>query len=351
MRHRREVVTVTTGQRATRAWPEIDCPLGSEADVRRARRVAVGEATRQGFSTAGTERVAQVAAELATHLVAHQGTGRLLIRGTEGSQRSGVELLHWTSDTGTALGAGLQRILVDAPDVLEVYTAPGTGTVLLAQVWRDDTQPGPDGPRFLVGSMADPIEGESVSGDAWAVEQRGARMVALVSDGLGHGAEAAAASSAAVSALRAHHLEPVEQVAACVHVALRHTRGAAIGVAEVDRDAGLLRFCGIGNVTARLLTGDGSHELVSQYGIAGYRSPRIHTTTRPWPDDAMLVMHSDGLSSRWDVGRYPHLRLQHPQIVATTLMHGVTRAHDDAVVLTVHGAGDAGSTLAPAGLR
>jgi hypothetical protein len=122
-----------------------------------------------------------------------------------------------------------------------------------------------------------------------------------------------------------------------MHAALRRTRGAAIALADVDLDAGRLRFCGIGNITARLLSAGGVHELVSLYGIAGYQTRRIQSFVSTWPDDAMLVMHSDGLSSKWDVATYPDLRRQHPQLVAATVMRDATRASDDALVLALRG--------------
>jgi hypothetical protein len=326
---------VIVGQHAGDTWPAIGVPVECGGDVGRVQRLAASAAARLGFSTAGAQLVERVAADMATHLVTHQGAGRMLVRFVDWDERHGVELLLSTANTGTPFEAKLREAVL-ASDLFEVYTCPGKGTVMIAQLWGGPQTVLSDR-RFLVGSMSDPIEGESVSGDAWAVEQRGARVVALVADGLGHGEKAAAASDAAVSAFRAHYLEPVERIAARLHDVLRPTRGAAIALAEVDRDAGQLRFCGIGNIVARLLLDDGAHELVSRYGIAGYQTRQVRTDTRPWPDDAMLVMHSDGLSSRWDPDAYPHLRLQHPQLAASTVMRDAARAHDDALVIAVRG--------------
>lgn len=194
--------------------------------------------------------------------------------------------------------------------------------------------------RYLVGWMAEPIEGEVVSGDAWAVEQYGDRVVALVADGLGHGEEAAVAAAAAVSAFRSHHREPVEAIATHVHGALRFTRGAAIALAEIDPGTRQVRFCGIGNITARVLSGSGVRELVSLYGIAGYQSPRIQVFTRTWPEDGMLIMHSDGLSSRWDATTYPDLHRRHPQTAAATVMRDAALDRDDALVIALRGSGE-----------
>jgi Stage II sporulation protein E (SpoIIE) len=335
------VDAVIGGHPAAVAWPDLGVPVECDEDIGRVQRLASSAAVRQGFSTAGAQLVERLATDMATHLVRHQEAGRMLVRFADWDERHGVELLLSTANSGTPFEVDLRDgVLVS--DLFEVYTVPGKGTVMMAQLWRGP-QTGPSDRRFSVGSMSDPIEGEVVSGDAWAVEQRGARLVVLVADGLGHGVEAAAASAAAVTAFRAHHLEPVERIAACLHTDLRRTRGAAIALAEIDRDAAELRFCGIGNISARLLTTDGVNELVSHYGIAGYQTQHIRTFTMPWSDDAMLVMHSDGLSSRWDADAYPDLRLQHPQLAASTVMRDATRANDDALITAVRGIAELGS--------
>lgn len=310
--------------------------IHDHTDVGRLQRLAARAADHQGFAAADVERVTQTATELAAYLAMHGRDGQMLVRFAEWGERRGVELI--ATDSG-AVGteAAPLRPAVPTYDLFEVYTVPAKGTVMLARLWG--TPPtSPDDRRFVFGSMAEPYPGETVSGDAWAVEQHGPRVVTLVSDGLGHGEEAAAASNAAVSAFRQHHREPVEVIANHLHRALRSSRGAAIALAEVDSDAGHVRFCGLGNISARMLIAGRAHELISTYGIAGYQRQRYQTFTQDWPNDAMLVMHSDGLSSKWDVAAYPHLHMQHPQLAAATLMRDATRARDDALVIAIRGA-------------
>lgn len=322
-----------------------DVSVEFDNDIVRVHRWAAGVAARQGFGTTRAGLVERVAADMAGHLVKRKGAGRMLVRAAESEERRGVELLSVDS-CGTYSEDDLRETAL-ASDLFEVYTVPGRGTVLLAVLW-DGPRTGPADRRHLLGSTVSPIEGEVVSGDAWAAEQHGARVVALVADGLGHGEEAAVASAAAVAAFRVHHREPVESIAAHVHRALRLTRGAAIALAEVDRDACRLRFCGIGNISARVLSTDRVRDLVSLYGIAGYQHPRIQVFTQTWPEDAMLVLHSDGLSSKWDSTTYPQLHRQHPQLVASTVMRDAVRARDDALVLAVRGTDDSRAPVSEA---
>jgi hypothetical protein len=55
----------------------------------------------------------------------------------------------------------------------------------------------------------------------------------------------------------------------------------------------------------------------------------------PWPRDALLVAHSDGLDSRWDLDRHAGLAACHPAVIAAVLYRGHSRKRDDVVVLVV----------------
>ena len=48
-----------------------------------------------------------------------------------------------------------------------------------------------------------------------------------------------------------------------------------------------------------------------------------------------VVLHSDGLSSRWNLGTYPGLARRHPMLVAGVLYRDFGRRTDDAAVVVV----------------
>ena len=62
------------------------------------------------------------------------------------------------------------------------------------------------------------------------------------------------------------------------------------------------------------------------------RCRRSTTTGRP---RGMLVMHSDGISSRWRLDTYPGLAQRHPAIVAGVLWRDFGRGRDDATIVVV----------------
>ncbi|MFF6880648.1 SpoIIE family protein phosphatase [Streptomyces sp. NPDC012474] len=150
------------------------------------------------------------------------------------------------------------------------------------------------------GGVNIPYGGDEYSGDAWGWVRAGDRVTLLLADGLGHGPEAARASSAAVTALhRWAHLSPAESLRR-LHEALRGTRGAAVALAQLDLPAGRLRFAGIGNVGARLRTGGAWRALLSRPGIVGVHRPAtLREEEADWTGDPLLILHTDGLPSRW----------------------------------------------------
>lgn len=334
--------------------------VAGEPDVGVARRQAMAACRAQGFRPAQEGRVCLVATELATNLVKYARNGRILVRLVHWDDLRGVELLSVDSgpgmidvgrhmadgfSTGGTLGGGLGAV-ARLSDQFDIHSAPGSGTVVMARLWAVPPS-APSDHRFLVGPVAEAMDGEAVSGDGWAVEQRGGRIAVLVADGLGHGPDAAVASGAAVAAFRHLHREPPEAIVARIHAALLRTRGAAVAVAVIDADAGSVRFCGVGNVSVRLLAPGGSNHLVSQFGIAGHRAPPVRAVDAAWTAASMLVAHSDGLSAKWDLAGCPGIEHRHPLLAAAAVMRQAARRRDDATVLAVRAAdGRSGNPLA-----
>jgi CheY-like chemotaxis protein len=122
---------------------------------------------------------------------------------------------------------------------------------------------------LAVGVVCVPYPGETVCGDAWMVAQQEERCLVLVVDGLGHGPAAADAARAVVQACRQHSTRTPEELLAAAHTAAQGTRGAAVGLAEINTATQRLHFAGVGNIAgvddepvianalARLLRRDG----------------------------------------------------------------------------------------------
>jgi hypothetical protein len=118
-----------------------------------------------------------------------------------------------------------------------------------------------------------------------------------------------------------------------VHHALRATRGAAVAVASIDPAVGQVRFAGVGNISAMILTADRVQNLVSYNGTAGHSVRKIQEFTYPWTSNEVLLMHSDGLTTSWRLDAYPGILQHHPTLLAALLYRDANRGRDDALAV------------------
>jgi serine phosphatase RsbU (regulator of sigma subunit) len=162
----------------------------------------------------------------------------------------------------------------------------------------------------------------------------------MVADGLGHGYDANVASGKAVKVLHRYpDLSPKELLERC-HLALRSTRGAAVAVARVDPARSLVTFAGVGNIGAQIYSSSraSTQRLVSMNGTSGAHSSRIQEFSYVWPDDALLVVYTDGLTTSASVEAYPRLPTRDPSLIAGVLYRDFGRGHDDATVVVAKAA-------------
>ena len=287
--------------------------------------------------------LAIVVAEAAGNLVKHADHGMVLLRAIRTGDEAGIEMVAVDSGPGMpdvarsigdgnstagTLGIGLGAILRQA-SWSDLYSVPGKGTVLVAQVWPAAV---PE-PQWAAG-LTRPMTGELVCGDGFAVRESGGKRQVLVCDGLGHGKLAAAATHEAV---RVFHTAPTGSPTALVetlHRALSHTRGAALAVAEFDHDKALVRYAGLGNIAGTVFGADGTRRgMVSLPGIAGHQRRQTREYEYPFAPGAVLLMHSDGVVDRWNPADYPGLLSRSPQLIAATVLRDAGTRRDDAGVL------------------
>jgi serine phosphatase RsbU (regulator of sigma subunit) len=188
---------------------------------------------------------------------------------------------------------------------------------------------------LAIGAAARIYPGEDVSGDAWQVDWHDDVCRVAVIDGLGHGPEAAAAANAARAALTGRpDLAPDDSLRLC-HAALGGTRGAAISIASLDYRAGRLAYAGVGNVEAHLWQGATQQRLMAYRGIVGAVLPTPRVFTYDLQPDWLLVLHTDGVRSRFQLQGLTAGQSADPQRLADDLLAGWCRSTDDATVVVV----------------
>jgi len=313
-----------------------------------ARRAALACAATLQFDADTKGKVALVATELATNLVKHGGGGELVVSARRDDLKTAVELLAIDSGPGMAdwarclddgystsgsPGTGLGAIR-RASEAFDVYSRPSKGTVVFASVaGRPGTSRAVD--EMELGVVSVPYPGEIECGDGWAVMWRPTVLRVLVVDGLGHGLAAAEAAKAAVDVFQRGRDDSPTASIARIHEGIRHTRGAAAAVGEIDWAGGVVTFCGVGNIAGLIASGDAERHLVTHNGTVGHDARRMQLFTYPWPKGSLLLLHSDGLTTHWRAGDYPGLLACRPAVAAGVLYRDFRRRRDDATVLVL----------------
>ena len=328
--------------------PPRPLSIDDASQVPEARRTATHLAEELGFDVAGAGNVALVITEIGTNIIKHGGTGEILINPLSRGDVRGIEIVgidrgkgiadlerslrdgySTAGSPGTGLGA-IRRLSAG----FEVFSASGRGTAVLARLWARPLPSPEKGPRVAIGFAGAAHVGESVSGDGWTVVQSAERTVLLLVDGLGHGVVAAKAAHEAVRLFHDNVRHTPGDIVQALHDGLRSTRGAAVAVSEIVPGRSLVKYAGVGNICAAIVTPGSRRHLISHNGTAGHAVRRIDEFSYPWPKDGVLVEHTDGLGTHWDLDGYPGLMTRSPGLIAAVLYRDFNRGRDDVSVLT-----------------
>ena len=321
-----------------------------QSQVSGARRVAMDLARRLGFSEVRVGELAIVVTEAATNILKHSGGGELLLGPASGNgdgdgmgviavdsgpgMANVTECLRDGFSTAGSPGTGLGAI-TRLSSWVDVFAPPPAGTILAAALLPEGN--GVQSIGLETGGICLPVSGESDCGDAWKLHSAADHYTLFMVDGLGHGAGAASAAQAALAAFDNNPEAAPVAILQDVHAALRSTRGAAAAVARLDCAHRVVRYAGIGNIAAVIYPEDAatgsSRQMVSMNGILGHQAASFREFSYPWPQRSLLIMHSDGLGTKWDLARYPGLTRRPPVVLAGVLYRDFQRKRDDVTVV------------------
>ena len=318
--------------------------------VGEARRAGLRLAARLGMDEVKSGELGILITEAARNAVVHGGGGQIVISSVP--LQSGITRIDVLA---LDKGPGIKNVSQAFQDGYSTAGTPGTGlgairrmagivdlfsnaegTALLAGTIPKEP-PSAVRNKMEVSGLAVPIPGEQACGDELAWEQTPERTIIIAVDGLGHGVGAAEAAEEAVRVFHAHAKESPAAILSRIHDALKKTRGAAAAIAELRPLAGLLTYAGIGNISGVVVSNVMGKSLVSHNGTLGHTMSRIQEFKVDWPRDGILVMHSDGLLTRWDLSRYPGLANRNPSVIAGVLFRDFRRQRDDTSVVVAKG--------------
>jgi anti-sigma regulatory factor (Ser/Thr protein kinase) len=293
-----------------------------EAAVSQARQAAREVGAAVGLSKIAIEELAIVTSELGHNQLRHGKDGRILTRPIERAGITGAEIIAADRGPGLldvpaaledrqrptgSLGTGLGGVMRLADEV-DFDTRLGEGLCVRARKFK-----APPPWRSEAGVFGRALPGERTSGDGALFRRRSDRLVLGVVDGLGHGQPAASAQ------------------------AIARSRGVVASFAHLDRASGLLHHAAVGNIDAHLYAPRVQRRLASQSGVIGLagQSPTIRAERVAIAPGEILVLFTDGLSTKATLADEPALLHQPPIVIAHRLFERFARDNDDALVLVV----------------
>lgn len=318
--------------------------------IAEARRFTSYAAESMGFNEIDSGRVSIIVTELVSNLIKHTTahSGEFYVRELVNGKQKGIEILavdkgpgmlnvaeclrdgySTAGSVGTGLGS-IQRL----SDDFDIYSLKDSGTVILSRIWLAKNH-GITLKPYDISAFAMPLTGEVFNGDGWTSYQTPNKITIMLCDGLGHGEQAASASEQAIQEFMASKDYPLNELMNNIHSRLRTTRGAAISLAEIDSVRNIVSYCGIGNVTGLINYPDHVKNMISHNGIVGHEIRKIQVYEYPWNEDALLIMHSDGLTTRWNLDKYPGLFVKTLPIIVSTIFRDFNRGTDDATIVAV----------------
>ena len=269
------------------------------SQVAEVRRQVVALASKLGFSETDVGKAAIVATEAATNLAKHAVQGEVVIRLLEDQDRSGIEILALDK------GPGMVNVAQSLRDGYSTAGSPGTGMGAMRRLAGSfDLHSDPDeGNGSIGGSLVGPCAlRESLrirwtwewfagrSATKWSVETVGKQPVSR--DVCCFWLWMAWATD---SALPPQPRKPFEysgptlqhspaRIVEAAHAALRSTRGAVLGIAEIDLSQKLVRYAGVGNISGVIVSDGSSRHLVSTNGTVGHDVRKVQEFSYPFPD-------------------------------------------------------------------
>jgi anti-sigma regulatory factor (Ser/Thr protein kinase) len=333
---------------------QLVIPVSDSSHVGEVRRRTKEFAAEAGLNEPKREQAAIIATELATNLVRHATDGQVVLGVIGDNSHAWVELCSidrgpGIADVGRCLedgystaggpgnGLGAVRRLSTTWDVYSLQQSESAvpGTIVFARI--EDKSRARLGQHFRWGAISRPAPHETLCGDSWRIAERDGKLTVMIVDGLGHGPDAARAADEAGDVFDQDPFVPLTTYLQNSAIRMQGTRGGALAAARIDAETRQVKYVGVGNIAGHLRDygEEAGRGLVSHNGVVGGPMRKIQEFEYVCPEEGLLVMHSDGLQSRWNLQAYPGLLTRHPLMIAAILYRDFTRGRDDVTVAAV----------------
>jgi len=166
-------------------------------------------------------------------------------------------------------------------------------------------------------------------GDTGLVREHDNQCFMALIDALGHGKEAFDVAVLAERYLAAHYKDDLTALLKGLHGNLQGTRGAVAAACRLNRNTGILKYSGVGNISIKLF-GSKTKRLITREGILGYMIPSpTESQVKLYPGDIFL-MSSDGIREHFDLIDYPEILMGNARDISAAFIETLGKTNDDA---------------------
>jgi phosphoserine phosphatase RsbX len=182
-----------------------------------------------------------------------------------------------------------------------------------------------------IGIAQRPCKGQEECGDCYSIRQSGHVTTIALADGLGHGPLAAEAAQLFCSHVETCAAEELVEVVRLAQVCLEKTRGVAGTILRIDHCRQTIEHVGVGNINLQAVSAAPIRP-ISVPGIIGRPVRKIVPFSYPIQVGDLLILHSDGISSRFQADFYKYSLAQ---TAADELMNAYGKDYDDATCIVI----------------
>jgi serine/threonine protein phosphatase PrpC len=176
---------------------------------------------------------------------------------------------------------------------------------------------------------------DQLNGDAFVVVQWSESMLVGVIDGLGHGQPAHRAAQVARQYVETHFDQHLEEIFRGTGRACHATRGVVMALARFDWSRNQMDFASVGNISTRVFPRSDQLHFITRRGVLGLNAPNPVVREQPWPVDYVFVLHSDGISTHWDLKEFKGWESRPAAGIAQEILRVKSKPEDDATVAVV----------------
>jgi anti-sigma regulatory factor (Ser/Thr protein kinase) len=319
----------------------LDCAVAQQ----RIREIGAG----LGFLATHVEEICLAVSELTANLVKHAGHGVITFTPLHAGSRIGIEIdaqdhgpgitnidqsladgYSTTGGLGYGLGA-VNRLM----DEMDITSSPGLNTSIICRRWVRVRNEEPAPHYWSIGVATRSRRFAPENGDAYVIREWQGKLLVGVIDGLGHGELAQQAALTAQGYVRTHYDLPLDKIFSGAGRACLGTRGVVMALARFE-NSNRISLATVGNIEARVWSGRDKTLFNVQRGILGVSaSPHVVIQENNWSPGWLLILHTDGVQTRWQWQDFPGLEREPAETIARKLLHALATKDDDATVLVV----------------